>query len=107
MNDYGLDLAVIGNGRIAARKMKLGHSSNRSLSRVSPISRGVGFSERLFPLAAMSADLGAEARLAGPSLQSFSDDKGRATVSSGFLSAATPQIISMMEARNISAEPNR
>lgn len=64
-------------------------------------------SERPFPLAAMSVDLGARAHVAGPSLQSFTDDKGRATASSGFRSAATPQIISIMEAKTISAEPNR
>jgi hypothetical protein len=64
----------------------------------------VGFSERLFPWAAMFIDLDAGAHA---SLQSFTDDKGRATVSSGLRSAATPQIISIMEARTISAEPNR
>jgi hypothetical protein len=67
----------------------------------------VGFSERLVPYAAMSVHLDAGARVAGPSLQTFTDDKGRATASSGFRSAATPQIISIMAARTISAEPNR
>jgi Protein of unknown function (DUF3489) len=46
-------------------------------------------------------------RVPRPSFQSFTDDKGRATVSSGLRSAATPQIISIMAARTISAEPNR
>lgn len=64
-------------------------------------------SECLFPLAAMSVDLDAGAHVAAPSLQSYTDDNGRATVSSGFRSAATPQIIAIMEAKTISAEPNR
>jgi hypothetical protein len=59
------------------------------------------------PQATMFVNLDAEARVAGPSLQSFTDDKGRATVSRGLRSAATPQIISIMAARTISAEPNR
>ena len=55
----------------------------------------------------MLVDLDAGARVSGPSLQSFADDKGRATVSSGLRSAPTPKIISIMAAKTISAEPNR